>query len=302
MRHDRPKKRILLALALCLSAGLTVALTIEGRVVGVADGDTVTVLDAGKVQHKVRLTGIDASEKAQPFGQRSKQNLSTWVFGRQVQVEMDKLDRYGRTLGKVVVNGIDANLELVKAGFAWHYKKYAAEQSAKDREAYARAEMVARTQRLELWHDAAPLPPWDWRSCGRHKPGTEAMDCGLARRWAPRSTLAVTVNEGQRLGGDSEERSPGLAVARHVHFSPFFKGRVGALIFFAALHLLCLCVRPRQRQTHELQSRKDVSQKKKPLAIARGFPSLVPGRGLEPPHLSAHGPEPCASTNSAIRA
>ncbi|OOG58185.1 thermonuclease family protein [Polaromonas sp. C04] len=177
-----PQKRILLALALCLSAGLTVAATIEGRVVGVSDGDTVTVLDAAKVQYKVRLTGIDAPEKAQPFGQRSKRNLSSWVFGKQVQIETNKSDLYGRTLGKVVVNGIDANLEQVKAGFAWHYKKYAGEQPAADREAYSRAEAFACTQRIGLWHDAAPMPPWDWRSCRRHKPGTEGMDCGVTRR------------------------------------------------------------------------------------------------------------------------
>ena len=98
-----PQKRILLALALCLSAGLTVAATIEGRVVGVADGDTVTVLDAGKVvQHKVHLTGIDASEKARPFGRRAKQNLSNWVFGKQLQVETNKSDLYGRALGNVM--------------------------------------------------------------------------------------------------------------------------------------------------------------------------------------------------------
>ena len=177
-----PQKRILLALALCLSAGLTVALTIEGRVVRVADGDTVTVLDAAKLQHKVRLTGIDAPEKAQPFGQRAKQNLSNWVFGKQVQVEANKSDLYGRTLGKVVVNGMDANLEQVKAGFAWHYKQYAGEQPAAERESDASAEAFARTQRLGLWRDAAPMPPWDWRSCRRHKHGTEAMDCGLNRR------------------------------------------------------------------------------------------------------------------------
>lgn len=142
----------------------------------------MTVLDAGKVQHKVRLTGIDAPEKAQPFGQRAKQNLSSWVFGKQVQVETDKNDLYERTLGKVMVNGIDANLEQVKAGFAWHYKKYAGEQSAADRGAYERAETLARAQRIGLWRDTAPVPPWDWRSCRRHKDGAEALDCGLTRR------------------------------------------------------------------------------------------------------------------------
>ena len=82
----------------------------------VADGDNVTLLDAGKMQHKVRLTGIDAPEKAQSFGQRAKQNVSNWVFGKQVQVEADKLDRYGRTLGKVTVNGTGAAVDGTNPG------------------------------------------------------------------------------------------------------------------------------------------------------------------------------------------
>lgn len=176
------KKCIFLTLALSLSLAFASAENIVGKVVGVADGDTVTVLDVGKVQHKVRLTGIDAPEKAQPFGQRSKQNLSNWVFGKQVTVETEKIDRYGRSLGKVLVDGVDANLEQVKAGYAWHYKKYEREQSAEDRAVYARAEAVARAGRAGLWRDAVQLPPWDWRGCRRRQAGTEAMDCGAFRR------------------------------------------------------------------------------------------------------------------------
>jgi len=105
-----------------------------GEVVGVADGDTITVLDATKVQHKVRLTGIDAPEKKQPFGNRSKQSLSDMVFNKTVTVETDKRDRYGRELGKVLAGGQDANLEQVRAGMAWHYKAYERTQSATDRQ------------------------------------------------------------------------------------------------------------------------------------------------------------------------
>lgn len=94
------------------------ASVIEGRVVGVSDGDTVTVLDAGRRQHKFRLLGIDAPEKDQDFGERSKQSLSDLVFGKDVMVEYEKKDRYGRTLGKVVVGGRSANLEQVRAGLA----------------------------------------------------------------------------------------------------------------------------------------------------------------------------------------
>ena len=97
---------------------------LNGRVVGVADGDTVTVLDASRQQHKIRLMGIDAPEKRMPYGNRSKQSLSDLIFDRQVQVEYNKKDRYGRTVGKIIVDGVDANLAQIKAGMAWHYKQY----------------------------------------------------------------------------------------------------------------------------------------------------------------------------------
>ncbi len=95
-----------------------------GRVVGVADGDTLTLLDAANVQHKIRLVGIDSPEKGQPFGQVCKQSLSDLAYGRVVAVESSKLDRYGRVLGKVLVNNQDTNLEQVQRGCGWHYKKY----------------------------------------------------------------------------------------------------------------------------------------------------------------------------------
>ena len=137
--------------------------TLTGRVVGIADGDTVTLLDANRQQHKIRLAGIDAPEKAQPFGARSKQNLSALVFDKQVAVEWNKQDRYGRTVGIVMVNGIDANLAQIKAGMAWWYRDYAKEQSAADRRLYERAEQQAQAQRLGLWADKNPAPPWDFR-------------------------------------------------------------------------------------------------------------------------------------------
>ena len=170
--------KALLAFAMCLTVSAATAASIAGKVVGVADGDTVTVLDASHVQHKVRLEGIDAPEKAQPFGQRSKENLSRWVFGRQVVVETSKNDKYGRAVGKVLVGGVDANLEQVKAGFAWHYKQYAKEQSRSDRASYARAEDTARSSRLGLWRDANPMPPWEWRHGGKNIPTAVSLASG----------------------------------------------------------------------------------------------------------------------------
>ena len=136
---------------------------LSGRVVGVADGDTVTVLDASNTQYKIRLMGIDAPEKKMPYGNRSKQSLSDMVFDKQVQVEYSKKDKYGRTVGKIIVEGVDANLAQIKAGMAWHYKQYQREQSVEDRAAYAQAEGDARASRRGLWKDADSVPPWDWR-------------------------------------------------------------------------------------------------------------------------------------------
>lgn len=136
---------------------------IAGRVVGVSDGDTITVLDNQRVQHKVRLQGIDAPEKKQPFGQRSKEHLSNQVFNRFVTVQYEKRDRYQRLVGKVMHDGVDVNLGMVSVGFAWHYKEYEKEQSFADRAAYAAAEDDARRARRGLWADPRPVPPWEFR-------------------------------------------------------------------------------------------------------------------------------------------
>jgi endonuclease YncB( thermonuclease family) len=107
--------------------------------------------------------GIDCPEKAQPFGQNAKQSLSDLVFGRSVNVEWQKLDRYERIVGKVLVSGQDANLEQVRRGLAWHYKKYEREQEPLDRATYSQAEIEARMSNRGLWSDPTPIPPWDWR-------------------------------------------------------------------------------------------------------------------------------------------
>ncbi len=137
--------------------------TITGRVVGVADGDTITVLDADKVQHKIRLSGIDAPEKKQPFGNRSKESLSELAFDKTVNVETEKRDRYGRQIGKVLVNGRDVNLVQVERGMAWFYRQYQREQSPNDRRLYEAAEDAARADKRGLWRDADPMPPWEFR-------------------------------------------------------------------------------------------------------------------------------------------
>lgn len=144
-------------------SGFASAQGLVGKVIAVKDGDTVVVLDDQKRSHDVRLAGIDAPEKAQPFGQRSKEHLSDRVFGKRVEVVGNKIDRYGRTVGKIMVGASDANLEQVRSGMAWHYKKYDGEQSASDRVAYTAAENAARNARAGLWRDSSPTPPEDWR-------------------------------------------------------------------------------------------------------------------------------------------
>ena len=157
----------LFSLALLLfSFGLNAG-TIQGKVVGVADGDTITVLDDTNTQHKIRLQGIDAPEKAQAFGQRSKQSLHQLVHSKQVTVEYQKKDKYGRTLGKVLHNGNDVCLEQIKLGMAWHYKQYESEQSKEDREIYAQAELSARANAIGLWKDKQPSPPWEFRKLNK---------------------------------------------------------------------------------------------------------------------------------------
>ncbi len=151
-----------LALALCLTPA-AYAETIVGRVVAVSDGDTLIVLDASNTQHKIRLSGIDAPERRQSFGEVSKQNLARLVFGKTVVVDWANRDRYRRIVGKVIVSRTDANLAQVKAGLAWHYRQYLKTQPAADRLSYAAAERRARTKRLGLWADAAPVPPWEFR-------------------------------------------------------------------------------------------------------------------------------------------
>lgn len=154
--------RILLVLCLTLSQ-YVYAEVLSGRVVGVADGYTITVLDSSNTQHKIRLGGIDAPEKKQAFGNVSKKSLSDMVFNQQVEVDWHKEDRYGRKVGKVFVSGVDINLEQIKRGMAWFYKKYKGEQPQSDRIAYLQAQQDAEANQLGLWVDPQPTPPWDFR-------------------------------------------------------------------------------------------------------------------------------------------
>lgn len=131
----------------------------SGRIVSIADGDTLTVL-VDHQQYKVRLVEIDAPEKSQAFGNRSKQSLSDMCFDKEAQIQDKGKDRYGRTLGRVYCMGLDANVEQVKKGMAWVYDKYVTDISL------YRLQYEAKAAKRGLWADADPVPPWEWR----HKP------------------------------------------------------------------------------------------------------------------------------------
>ena len=154
-------------IAIIFTHCLAQAGTLTGRVVRISDGDTLVVLDSSNAQHKIRLTGIDAPERGQAFGTKSKEHLSDSIAGKFVVVEYSKRDRYQRILGKVLLSDQDMNLEQIKAGLAWHYKKYQKEQAPADRELYSEAEIEAREAKRGLWYDPHPVPPWEHRKSKR---------------------------------------------------------------------------------------------------------------------------------------
>lgn len=145
---------------------------LRGRVVGVTDGDTIKVLDVNNVVHKVRLQGIDAPEKVQPFGNTSRKHLERMVAGQQVLVRFAERDKYGRILGGVwaqprdcprCANTLFVNHAQILAGMAWWYRYYADEQSEADRAQFESAEREAIARKSGLWADPNPVPPWVWR-------------------------------------------------------------------------------------------------------------------------------------------
>jgi endonuclease YncB( thermonuclease family) len=182
-------KAALLAAILALSASAQPQ-TITGKVVGVADGDTITVLDAGKRQHKVRLDGIDAPESSQDFGSRAKQSLSDLVFGKTVTVISSKKDRYGWTVGKVMLgDGKDINLEQLERGYAWFYRQYAKELSREDARAYEQAERAAREEKIGLWAGPSPIPPWEHRAAQRNESSGGNSRPSVTLEARPQSTI-----------------------------------------------------------------------------------------------------------------
>jgi endonuclease YncB( thermonuclease family) len=132
-----------------------------GKVVRIADGDTLTILDDAEMQHRIRLYGIDAPEKAQAFGTQSKKNLGDKVFGEIVRVEVVDIDRYHRAVGRIFLGNRFINLEQVREGYAWRYASYDHQHE------FDTAERQARAAHRGLWADPHPTPPWEFRHSRR---------------------------------------------------------------------------------------------------------------------------------------
>ncbi len=140
-----------------ISAILVIAsplFALSSKVVSIHDGDTIMVLQ-GKRQIKVRLFGIDAPELKQPYGKKSKQFLANLIAGKVVEVEENSKDRYKRTISIVYLGNTDINAQMVANGYAWAYRKFSKKYTAQ--------ESKAKSQRLGLWRDEEPIPPWEWR-------------------------------------------------------------------------------------------------------------------------------------------
>jgi endonuclease YncB( thermonuclease family) len=159
----------MLALVL-LAANAWAQDVIHGRAIGISDGDTIKVCTAEHQLLRIRLSWIDAPEMGQAFGNNAKQAMSALVFGKDVELRPHAIDRYGRLVAMVFVDGRDTGLELIRQGLAWAYEYYLTrEGTAELQQSYTMAETAARVSRIGLWQDNDPVPPWEWRKAEREQ-------------------------------------------------------------------------------------------------------------------------------------
>lgn len=168
-----------------------VAAELLGRVVGLSDGDTMTVLTAERRQVRVRLGEIDTPESRQPYGTRAQQVLSGMVFGKEVRVVVQDIDQYGRSVGRVFQGSLDVNAEMVRQGAAWVYRQYSRDASLLQLEA------EARSARRGLWAmpEAERTPPWEWRAVqrsGRAGQASAPSTTPSAQRSSPAASSAFS--------------------------------------------------------------------------------------------------------------
>ena len=137
--------------------------TLRGRAVKVQDGDTFDFLYGDNEKQRVRVAQMDAPEKSMPFGQKSKERFTELVMGKEIALVVNTVDRYGRVVGSVIVDGEDQSARMISEGMAWYYRQYGWTDSL------ARLEEQARSEKRGLWADPNPQPPWEWRKANRGK-------------------------------------------------------------------------------------------------------------------------------------
>ncbi|WP_198374025.1 thermonuclease family protein [Neoroseomonas rubea] len=152
-----------------MSLPAALAAQLRGRVVGISDGDTLTLLTPAREEVRIRLSDIDTPERGQPYGDRARHELSNLAFDRQVRIEVRDIDRYGRTVGRVYVGSTDISAELIKRGAAWVFRRYSNDP------VLLRLEAEARAARRGLWAlpEAQRVAPWDWRAASRRQPASQ---------------------------------------------------------------------------------------------------------------------------------
>ena len=151
------KLKLFLIILIALFSLSAQAEIIRGKVIKIADGDTLTLLTDSDKKIRIRLAGIDTPERKQPFGNTAKNALAKLVFQKKILIETQTKDRYGRIVGTVFLDNQNVNNELIRQGMAWVYKKYT------DNEILYELEAQAKTRRIGLWADETPIAPWDWR-------------------------------------------------------------------------------------------------------------------------------------------
>jgi len=133
--------------------------TLEGKVVGITDGDTFKLLVQDSILHRIRVANIDCPEKKQPFSAKAKQFTSDAIFGKIVKVNVLSTDRYGRFIGVTTYNdSLILNRDLLKNGLAWHFVRYSNDMTLEE------LELTARKKKIGLWQEESPIPPWEWRA------------------------------------------------------------------------------------------------------------------------------------------
>ncbi len=190
------------------------------RVVALSDGDTFTCLDVFKTQHKIRLANIDTPEKDQPYGTKSKQILSSLIFAKQVVVEAQTTDRYGRTIALVTTDGLSVNREMVERGAAWVYPQYNQDPSLPG------VERQAQAASRGIWGQpqAQIIAPWEWRKLGRSINSEFTTRKQLA---AQSSTAASGGSCSKRLCGQMSDCADAMFHLQHCGVSSLDRDRDG---------------------------------------------------------------------------